>query len=674
MSKTLVLASTFMDAFASIPNQDQKKVNQFLNKFRNNPSSPSINYEKIIGAKDNKMRSVRITDDYRSIIAQYPDTYLLLWIDHHDNAYKWAKNRKCEINPTTKNVQLYQVSDQIPTTPQSEKLLFSDIQENDILALGVPQEQLKLVYNLVNFNDLINAKDAFPTDAYEYLNYLATGAGTLHEILDLINQQRKEDLIFIKESQDSKIKDVSSKSEITTLTNDSVPDINTALSLPASQRDFHVIGSEIDLTRTLSVPLEKWRIFLHPHQQKSIQKNYSGPVRVLGGAGTGKTVVALHRAKWLANNSEIKGKILFTTFTKNLAADINQNLRKICNSDELKRIDVINIDAFVSRFLRHEGYDFKLIYGQDLTQIWADAVELYDSLKFKVTFYQDEYSKVVAFNNAYSKQDYLKAPRIGRGTRLDRKKREEVWKVFEEYRKILQEKKVRDIETALFECMLISEKNKHEPYYSSIVVDEGQDFSMNAFRFLRSLAGSEHNNDIFIVGDTHQRIYKHKVVLGKCGINIVGRSSYLKLNYRTSEDTRKFAYAILKGLDFDDMDAGLDNGVSESIRHSIPPVVKHFKNLDKELKFIITEIQELVNKGTEPKNICLVARTNNILNDYKDRFSKNGITFFEVKPNKVDDPKFEGVRLATMHRVKGLEFEYVFVVSANDRIIPLLSA
>ncbi|MDR2437092.1 MAG: UvrD-helicase domain-containing protein [Endomicrobium sp.] len=673
MSKTMVVSTTFMESYADLPNKDQKRVSEFVNKFNNNPNSPGINYEKIIGALDNKLRSVRINDDYRGIIAQYPDTYLLLYVDHHDKAYNWAKNRRCEINQQTNCVQLYvaSISDEIVPSPKTEARLFSNISERKLLSLGVPEIQLNLIKSLETFDDFIKIKDTIPAEVYEYLSYVATGTGTIDEVLQLISDERVESQTVATQTLKDKVIPGQDETQISDHISDTDTDIKTALSTPISRMNFHIVESETDLIRIMSEPLEKWRTFLHPTQRKIISKNYTGPVRILGGAGTGKTVVAIHRARWLAQNRDFTGQILFTTFTANLAADIKEHLRKICTSDELKRIDVVNIDALVVRFLRQEGYPFSIIYDDKLNKIWERAIDASENVSFDNLFYQDEYSKVVTFNNAFTKKDYLLAPRVGRGTRLDRNKREEVWSVFEEYRKILQEEKVRDIETALYECLQISDKHQNDPYYSSIVVDEAQDLSMNAFRFLRSLAGPEHNNDIFIVGDTHQRIYKHKVVLGKSGINIVGRSSILRLNYRTTEETRKFAYAILKGISFDDMDAGIDTGVSQSLTHSVPPVVKNFKNVKKEAQYITSEIQDIVKNGTDLKNICLVARTNTCLADYKKFFKEENIPYYEVKRKLPDDLKFDGVRVATMHRVKGLEFDYIFVAAANNGLIPL---
>jgi mRNA-degrading endonuclease RelE of RelBE toxin-antitoxin system len=702
MPSKIAISDTFLESLDELPRKERTKVIDFFHKFRNNPNSPGINFEKIKGTQDGKMRSVRITGDFRAVLVQYQDTYLLLFVGRHDQAYHWAEHRKCEINPYTNALQVYETTvvpeNVAPEAPAAG--IFSELKENDLLAIGVPPDQIGLVRGLSDLGEFINSIRSFPKDVFESLHMIATGTGTVSEVIDLLKRERQDELQLAKQAaavQASPEEPAATEAEEEVVPADDLPeaptegalpevapeeapevapealDITRALESNTSRMSFYIVGDEKDLNDIMTQPLEKWRTFLHRTQTKIVTKNYNGPVRILGGAGTGKTVVALHRARFLAQNIKDGSKILFTTFTANLAADIRELLRKLCSVEELKKIEVVNLDAYVSEFLRLQGYPFSIVYDDKLKEIWQEAISLSGRSGFSEAFCMDEWSKVVAFNDAYTRVQYLRASRVGRGTRLDRKSRGELFDIFDEYRTILQEKKVRDIETALYECRLIADKNKKGPYYSSIVVDEGQDFSMNAFRFIRSLAGPERPNDIFIVGDTHQRIYKHKVVLGNCGINVRGRSSYLRLNYRTTEETRKFAFALLKGLSFDDLDAGTDAGISQSLTHSDPPEVRHFKNASLETNFIADTIQEL-SKAVSLSDICLVARTKKHLAGYAASLTEKGIRVFEIMRSRSDDRRIPGVRLATMHRVKGLEFQYMFVASANFGVIPLQNA
>ena len=247
----------------------------------------------------------------------------------------------------------------------------------------------------------------------------------------------------------------------------------------------------------------------------------------------------------------------------------------------------------------------------------------------------------------------------------------QIWDVFDEYQNIMNEKLQRDVETAMYECRKILENKKLTGQYTSIIVDEGQDLSPSAYRLLRALAGEEHENDIFIVGDSHQRIYRNKAVLSKCGINVRGRSGYLRINYRTTEEIRKFAFGLLNGVSFDDLDEDYDNGKGcQSLTHGDKPEIKEFATPEDELGFLVTKIKDMETNGIEQKNICIVARTHKLLDNYIDGLQRAGIKSFEIKANKTDDRSFDGVRIATMHRVKELDFDHVFAVAVNKKVLP----
>ena len=648
----VAISSDFLTAFAALPRQIQGKVTEFMNKFRNNPTAPGIHYEKLNACQDNKICSVRIDDTYRGIVVRQPETgvYLLLWIDHHDEAYAWAKNKKCEVNPKTGAIQLYDMIVTPQAVPVSQDvMLFSGVSDQDLIELGLPEEQLPFARGIGDAGEFYARKSSFPADTFETLSWLVEGF-PLDEVKALAKQEQEDRTV-----------------------SGSLAD---ALDSPETLKSFVVVEGEDELRRIMAEPLEKWRVFLHPTQRKIVNRHYSGAARVLGGAGTGKTVAAMHRAKHLAAGLKNKERILFTTYTANLASDIRDNLRKICTTEEQRKIDVINLDAWVVQFLREHGYSAEIVYDDKLIKVWEDAAAANDfDGEFPVSFYEDEYNRVVAAQEAFTLEKYIKAARTGRGTRLDRKKRMKIWKVFEAYRNMMKEQQIRDINTAMYECRLLLSKSSSETRYKHVIVDEGQDLSVNAFQLLRAIAGEEHDNDLFIVGDAHQRIYKNKAVLSKCGINVRGRSSILRINYRTTEEIRKAAFALLNGISFDGLDDDFDTGDQcQSLTHGKAPQVLRFANANEEFDAVLSKIKHLMDSGVSAKNICVVARTHKLLDDYISQFTSNGLRCYEIRGNKADDRGLDGVRAATMHRVKGLEFQYIFVAAANKRIIPLASA
>lgn len=648
----VAISSDFLTAFARLPRQVQGKVTEFVNKFRNDPLSPGINYEKLNAGIDKKIYSVRIDDTYRGIVVRQQETgvYLLLWVDHHDEAYQWASRKRCDVNPKTGAIQVYDVQTIVEKVPALQQVrLFASAKDEDLLKLGVPEMQLDLVRSFVNKDDFYKAESAMPHDAYEHLSWLAEGF-PMDEVLELIAEEQSSGT--------------------------SGDNLAAALDVPTTLKSFVIVEGEDELRRIMAEPLEKWRVFLHPTQRKIVQKEYSGAARVLGGAGTGKTVVAMHRAKHLASNCTGQQRILMTTFTANLAADIKENLRKICTLEELRKIDVIHLDAWVNQFLRESGFTAQIGYDDVINPLWEKAILLANNdLPFETSFYVEEWNRIVIAQEALSLEKYVKATRNGRGTRLDRKKRMQVWQVFENYQNLMKENQIRDINTAMYESTKLLQSSGKSARYVSVIIDEGQDFSDNAYRLIRALAGDEHPNDIFIVGDSHQRIYRNHPTLSRCGINVRGRSSILKINYRTTEEIRKHAFALLNGISFDDLDEEFDLGDKcQSLTHGEKPVIENFNNANEEFDYLLAEVKKLRDSGVLLTEICVVARTKNLVDDYIALFTKAGLRAYAIKRNKVDDRNFDGLRVATMHRVKGLEFKYVFIAAVNNRIIPLPSA
>lgn len=649
---TVAVSSDFFESFARVPQKQQAKVLSFVNKFRTDPTMSGINYEKVHAFKDQNLRSVRIDDTYRGIVLkpQTGNVYMLLWVDHHDKAYDWAKNRVCQISPATGGIQIFQVQEEILLQAGQQKesdTLFEAIRDRDLIKLGVPEELLPVVRSIQSQNELTAYADIFPKDVYEALHWLAEGESV-------------EDVYATLQS-------TSSASVVDT------SDFATALENPFSKQQFFVDPSELELSAMLGAPLEKWRVFLHPSQRAMVERPWNGAVRVLGGAGTGKTVVAMHRAKWLAENifTDENDRILFTTFTRNLAADILENLKSISSSSALGRIEVINLDRWVSRFLKQNGYDFEIDYSSRSKDLWEKAMTLSsDHLDVPADFYRTEWEQIIQPQEIRSFEQYMTAPRTGRGTRLGRKERKEVWPVFEEYLLLLDESKLREPSDAMVDARTILQSQKTRAPYRAILVDEAQDMGMQAFKLLRAMV-QEGPNDLFIVGDVHQRIYGRKVVLGQCGIKIQGRSRKLRINYRTTDETRQWAVNILDNLTIDDLDGGVDGtDAYTSLMHGPHPQTNGFPDFESEVTALSKLLDEAKQLDGQYRSCCVVTRTNALMEQYENALKAKNIPTYRVRRSEAEDRTHEGVRLATMHRVKGLEFDRMFLCGMNEGIIP----
>ena len=320
----VALSQDFLLQLAKLPGNVHTKVMMWAILFQTDPKSPGINYEKIQAARDPNLKSIRIDQDWRGIVfkPESGDVYVLLYVDHHDAAYRWAERRKLSINPVTGAMQVVLVQEAVESTeaasalamevaartppsvplpagiPQTACPIFAGLSDRELMSLGVPEDWVTRVREITSDQELDGLQTSLPVEAYEGLFLVAAG-DTVDQVL-----QARETRVDRK---------VDTKNFV------------EALGTAESQARFVVVDDDAAMLAIMNAPLAQWRIFLHPTQHKLAMGDRSGPVRVLGGAGTGKTVLAMHRAKWLAEHRTPDGKkVLFTTFTKNLATDIEE--------------------------------------------------------------------------------------------------------------------------------------------------------------------------------------------------------------------------------------------------------------------------------------------------------------------------------------------------------------
>lgn len=290
------IADTFTESLARLTGQEQKAVKTTAFDLQMNPSSPGLSFHKLDRAKDSNFWSVRVNADIRVIVHRTSGSILLAYVDHHDDAYRWAERRKIERHPTTGAMQLVEVRERVEELPSPPAqpaapapvamptakplpLLFDNLRKFELMAFGVPEEWVE---------DVRRATEA-----------------TLFDLLEHLPQEAQEALLKM------------AVGEQPAPPQPVAPDADP-FEHPDAQRRFRVLTNVEELERALDSPWEKWAVFLHPAQRETVERTYSGPARVTGSAGTGKTIVALHRAVHLARANPTS-RILLTTFSKALA-------------------------------------------------------------------------------------------------------------------------------------------------------------------------------------------------------------------------------------------------------------------------------------------------------------------------------------------------------------------
>ena len=674
MQPQIALSLEFMEAYSSLPKKIQKKVRDFTRKFQEDPTQSGINFETVNGAIDPKVRSVRVDQAYRAIVVHPPkgDIYLCVWVDHHDDAYDWARRKRFEVNPLSGTFQLFEPIDAeavamqdaaaglqemaAPRVQESEIAysfpgLFSGFDDEDLLLAGVPQALLPAIRAVGTEAQLEGLAPFLPRDTRDLVYMLAAGY-TLIEALEELSHPTPAD----------------------TPDTVDIEDFGSALERSVSRASFKVVEDEVELEEMLDAPLEKWRIFLHPSQRRIVTRDVNGPMRVLGGAGTGKTVVLIHRANHLASNvfTAPGDRLLVTTFTKNLALDLEHNLRNLCSAEAFARLEIVHLHRWAVRFMARHGHTFNFVSEVRRHEIMEQALLEAPDDDLPIEFYLEEWDRVVQANDVLSRDDYLTVPRSGRGTPLDRRKRAQVWPVLERYRELLEAQGLSEWQDLMREARMFLEKQPVTLSYRAVLADEVQDFGENELKLLRAIAPDGANN-LFVVGDAHQRIYGHPVVMSRMGIEIRGRSRRLKLNYRTTEQIRRRAVAVLEGCDVDDLDGGLDTIQGyQSLREGPAPTVRQFESADEEGEFILKRLKSWIEAGVEPRSICLTVRSHSLLDDrYQPLLEAAGLDVVQVGRDPEQEAATAGVRLATMHRLKGLEFSRVIVASVQAGTVPM---
>lgn len=652
----VALAQDFLANLARLPSTVQGKILKWSLNFQNDPTSPGINYESINGARDKNLKSVRIDQDWRGIVFKPTegDVYVLMYADKHDEAYHWAKDRRVAVNPATGALQVFAVESlvepvlkefrsSVPAKKAPPAPLYSALSDDDLLRIGTPEELIGQIRSIRSEQELDALQSYLPVEAYEAL-FLIHAGDTVSDILG---------------SRETRVdKRVDTK------------DYAASLETPESQSRFVVVADEETMAAILNAPLAQWRVFLHPTQRKLADGDRSGSMRILGGAGTGKTVLAMHRAKWLGENRATQEKkVLFTTFTPNLATDIEENLKTLCgtSSPTLVKIEVRSLDSWVYGYLRRKKYEHRIVYDrkeEEVQKAWKSALAVREtSLELPDSFYEEELDQVILAQGISSGDEYRLAKRAGRGVILNRAKRDLIWPVFAEYRSQLSLKKLKEVDDAYRDAaaLLHDEQDKeHLVPYSSIIVDETQDFGPQALKLLRVMVPNG-QNDLFFVGDGHQRIYgKNRAVMSQCGVDIRGRARKLYLNYRTTEEIRKFAVATLTGVEVDNLDNGVDdNSHYKSLSHGEPPKVLDYEHFDEAIEALPSLLKASL---SEPNSICVMVDTNNNAKVVRDVLHGEKIESIVLTREKLDRPDSKAVRIATMHRAKGLEFDQVILL------------
>ena len=491
------IADTFTDSLARLTSDEQKLVKTTAFDLQIHPANPGMQFHKLAKAKDKNFWSVRVGSDLRLIVHKSQGNLLLCYVDHHDRAYDWAERRKLETHPKTGAAQLVEVREtvqeiRIPTyvespQPVSPKLpLFAGMSDDDLLTYGVPPEWMPDVRQ-ADEDSLLALADRLPGEAAEALLDLATGGKPLPP--------------------------------------QPVTPVTSPFDHPDALRRFRVMTNVEELERALEFPWDKWSVFLHPEQRQLVERHYTGPARVSGSAGTGKTIVALHRAVFLARANQ-DARVLLTTFSDILANALRTQLRRLISNEPrlAERLEVHSIDGIGEHLYKSHCGPVNLAPREVVHDVLHAAAAKVGNHKFSAAFLLTEWEQVVDAWQLDTWEAYRDVVRLGRKTRLSEARRAILWSMFERVRAGLASRNMIT-RSAMFTKLATAVAESRNPPFDFTVVDEAQDIGVAHLRFFAGL-GWHRPDALFFAGDLGQRIFQQPfswLALGACGFSRISR-------------------------------------------------------------------------------------------------------------------------------------------------------
>jgi mRNA-degrading endonuclease RelE of RelBE toxin-antitoxin system len=633
------IADTFTDSLAKLTGEEQKTVKTTAFDLQLNPANPGFSFHKLDRAKDKNFWSVRVNTDIRLIVHKTSDSLLLCYVDHHNNAYQWAERRKLETHPRTGAAQLVEIRERVEeiTIPKyieieqpvaTKPVLFANRSDDELLGYGMPVEWLADVRQ-ANEDTILELADHLPGEAAEALLDLAVG----------VTPKKLEP---VDEGIDP-------------------------FHHPDAQRRFRVMNNVEELAQALDYPWEKWTVFLHPAQRQLIERDYNGPAKVSGSAGTGKTIVALHRAVFLARRHP-DARVLLTTFSDPLANALCTKLKRlIASTPQLaERLEVHALDAIGQRLFELNEGKVALASRPAIRQLLEAASSNITGHKFSLHFLLTEWEQVVDAWQLDSWESYRDIKRLGRKTRLPEPQRQLLWSIFDQVRASL--KNLNLITRAeMFTRLAHHYAENISPPFDFVIVDEAQDIDVAQLRFLAALSANR-TNGLFFAGDLGQRIFQQAFSWKSLGVDIRGRSRTLHINYRTSHQIRMQADLLLSPS-LSDVDGNVeDRKGTVSVFNGPPPAILKLDSPEDEIDSVSQWLVHLSDIGFKPHEIGVFVRSESELNRAIAAVSTAFLNY------KVLDDHVETVHgyvsICTMHLAKGLEFRAVVVMACDDEVIP----
>jgi superfamily I DNA/RNA helicase len=663
----------FMKNLEGLDGSIKGRAWDFVTKVTKDLDASGLDLKLPQGARDRRVRTARVDINFRAVLFLVGEgdgqQLVLAAIKPHDEAYEFASRATMKVNASSGAVELRIVDAADPTEVAGED---APVPPPSLPVKLAPESQQCLPFTITELTEL-GIDGPVAADAVALTDEDA--------LLDLIMPlPRWQGSLLLDLASGRSLDDVRSDYVITRVDPDHARTdaaISEALARPSSQMEFAVVTDDAELQRMLAGDFAEWRVFLHPTQRAiAYRPVWNGPYRLTGGAGTGKTVVALHRVNHLASRSP-SGRVLLCTFNRALANQLTADVRRLAGVEVAARIDVLGVDQLARQIVTQaRGAAGTPIDDRDERDAWESAAAsagLDGDAVLTPGFLRDEYRYVILAQGVRDERSYLSAARRGRGVRLDRAQRRAVWKAAQEFTALLrQSQRTTFVQLAAdaIDVLTAGDAGESMLRYNHVVVDEGQDLHPVHWRMLRALV-EPGVNDLFLCEDGHQRLYGQRVVLSRLGIETRGRSRRLTLNYRTTRQILGTALAVLQGTAVEDLEGDLDpTSGYRSALNGPPPELLGCANRAAEVAAAVERVKAWTSVGrtSGAGTIGILVRRKRDANTVFQALTRVGVKARLVASDGATGA--EPVHVVTMHSAKGGEFERVIVLHVDDETVP----
>lgn len=619
------IAIQFKKKLGDFSNEKQKEVMQVVAQLMIDETSPSLKLHKM---QSRDWWTVSVDRDIRIVLQRNDNQIFVVYVDHHDAAYRWAERNKLSRHPVTGSLQIVEIPQIIsqpivvqtpsPSTPRKVKPFVETlaITRDELFGWGIPEEWLDSLLKATTQDEILDIALHLPADVAEIA--MAIGEGK-RPIVEPETDSTKRDL-----------------------------------------QAWHVVSGDEDLTHMLDEKWDLWAVYLHPTQRSVAEKIYSGPARVGGSAGTGKTVVLLHHAKYLLR-SVADCSVLITTFSDNLAMDLAYRLGVLLVPQELERCDTRAFYDFghdcYKKFV-HRNNPPRLIDNNEVRDLILETIQTMELPKgIYPQFVCSEWEKIVDVRNLMTWESYRDTKRRNVTIRLSVQRREAIWKVFEAVYKKLEERHEISQGMMFGELATWYKENSHGRGYDYILVDEAQDLGEIELAFL--VAYNTRSDGLFFAGDIGQRVCRYAFPWSQYGIDLRGKSKTLKINYRTTQEIRTFADKLVTLSQTDPDGEKHDRTQTISLLKGPQPQLKIYDSIEDEIAGVAKWLNKLkAEKNISANNIAIFVRSDDELERAYEAYKLSDYS---------GDPR---CKITTMEKAKGLEYQVVIVMACDCNVLP----